>query len=474
MTLNLAVIGKTGEVRQMILTFSRDAGGNRLNERDEWVRYIREYTSSSFEQVIRKVIPGSEPKHTQRDSANDPSASPQAPVPAKPEIVLGTFCTKCGNQVSDGSEFCNQCGARIITADAEPPVYARLQPAPVPAAAGKKERPIDREIQTIEPLTEKSSLKIPRDPLRAVPTPPVKTTAPVETTPSEAPVKDASAPFEGIMDIDLPAQPAVEPASGATIAGKPAKPSARRFIPRLFSPKDLPPTPLVPESMPTAPPAMPRAPKKSRHGKMAYVAIAIIVIIIIGVAAVMVLPKIGSGSSGISPAETPAATGTTTGTGTHSPTTGPAVTIVQAEPTSVAIPATGISVYVNYIGGWKGIYGETDDLQQVTNSGERVYTIDNANGTIQASFWKLDGSSHEITVAIYKNGQELTKGVTSARYGKVTLSADAKTGVAQPPVISGDTGSPASATVALTQTTTGAGNATAVPTSSGTVANKTT
>ena len=176
---------------------------------------------------------------------------------------------------------------------------------------------------------------------------------------------------------------------------------------------------------------------------MVYVAIAVVVIIIIAAAAVMVLPKMGSGSSGISPTGTPAATGTTTGTVTHSPTAGPAVTIVQAETTPVAIPATGISVYANYLGGWKGIYGQTGDLQQVTRSGEQVFTIDNANGTIQASFWKLDGSSHEITVAIYKDGQELTKGVTSARYGKVTLSADATTGVAQTPVISGDTGYPA-------------------------------
>lgn len=463
-TLNLAVIGKAGDVRQMILTFSRDVGGNRLTERDEWIRDIRECTSSSFEQVIRKVIPGGEhaqqaekrPVHTHFDSGSVSPAPQQAPAPATSGLILGTFCTKCGNQVPDGSEFCNQCGARIIPANAEVPAYTPPAPAPAPVAATRKERPIDWDIQTIEPLIEKSSIRIPRDPLRAVPTPPVKVTAPVEPTPSETTVQGADAPVT-----TPPVQPAAAPASTPLIAGKPSKPSARRFIPRLFSPKDLPPTPLVPGSMPTAPPAMPQAPRKSRRGTMKYVAIALVVIIIIAVAAFVVLPKLGSGSAGSPSGGTPAVTGTVTGMVTKAPTAGPAVTIVGAEPTAVAIPPTGIIVYVNYLGGWKGIYGPADNLQKITNSGERIYTLDNANGTIQASFWKLDGSSHEITVAIYKDGKELTKGVTSARYGKVTLSADATTGVAQPPVIGGDTGTAAATTAATSQTTTIAGNVTA-------------
>ena len=145
-TLILSVIGRAGDVRQMILTFSSDGGGNRINERDEWVRYIRECTSSSFEQVIRKVIPAGEPVHPPVDIASVPYAPPKAPVQpapvsATPGLVFGTFCTKCGNQVPGDSEFCNKCGARILRAETEPPVYATSQPAPVPAPSRQKGTP---------------------------------------------------------------------------------------------------------------------------------------------------------------------------------------------------------------------------------------------------------------------------------------------------------------------------------------------
>jgi hypothetical protein len=73
----------------------------------------------------------------------------------------------------------------------------------------------------------------------------------------------------------------------------------------------------------------------------------------------------------------------------------------------------------------------------VTNSGERLYEVENATGTVQASFWKLDGSAHEILVEIYKDGKQLTKGITSTGFGKVTISVDTTTSIAQPPVVSG-------------------------------------
>ncbi len=57
----LSVITKTGETRQMILTFSRQVGGNRIKERDEWMRVLKENVSFSPDQVIRNVIPGPEP-----------------------------------------------------------------------------------------------------------------------------------------------------------------------------------------------------------------------------------------------------------------------------------------------------------------------------------------------------------------------------------------------------------------------------
>ena len=41
LVITLGVITKTGGTRQMVLTFSREGGGNRIKERDEWVRQIK-------------------------------------------------------------------------------------------------------------------------------------------------------------------------------------------------------------------------------------------------------------------------------------------------------------------------------------------------------------------------------------------------------------------------------------------------
>ena len=38
LTLTISIIAKTGETRQMILTFSRKEGGNPVRERDAWAR----------------------------------------------------------------------------------------------------------------------------------------------------------------------------------------------------------------------------------------------------------------------------------------------------------------------------------------------------------------------------------------------------------------------------------------------------
>ena len=59
--ITLSVVARSGEIRQMILTFSRQTGGNRIRERDAWAKALKENISSSFEQVIRKVIPGRGP-----------------------------------------------------------------------------------------------------------------------------------------------------------------------------------------------------------------------------------------------------------------------------------------------------------------------------------------------------------------------------------------------------------------------------
>ncbi|HNX17122.1 MAG TPA: zinc-ribbon domain-containing protein [Methanoregula sp.] len=446
--ISLGIITKTGGSRKMVLTFSREGGGNRLKERDEWIRQIRAYLTPSFEQVIRKVMPEIEsppapqrkpgvslkPKKIVESVPEEFVAAPAAPPSKEPENILGTYCTKCGTKVPEGSGFCNKCGTRIILPGEvfSQPVAA---PAPsVPISTAQHSRRIDQDIRTIEPLIEKSSAAIPRDPLRSVPQVQV---ARQPVSPEQAPV---AAPVE-------PEQPRVK------AEPKPAPKEKKRFIPRLFSPKDLPPTPLVPSSMPTA---VPPPPKKPRNTKKILLAVCVIVIILIAVVAVVVvLPKMGSIGKIIPGSGSPVTTTTTTAPAVTSTkaASGSGTPVVVATRTPVTIPQTGVYVYVNYLGGWKGTYGPTASQVTKTNSGERIIEVANATGTVTASVWKLDTSSHELTVSIYKDGKVLTTGSTAAPNGKVTLSVDATTGVAQQPVVSGSSGSVTAAATTKTAVT---------------------
>lgn len=471
--ISLEVLTKTGEMRQMVLTFSRDGGGNRAKERNEWIRRIKESTNPSFEQVMRTVIPGMPPEGQQmppqyanqgspvppaqyyappqRSPEPEPQRyetyqpvqpQPQAPA-AQPQPVLGTYCTKCGTRVPEGSGFCNKCGTRIVIPGATPqvpvnqPVYA---PAPAPAQYAASPRPIDQDVRTIEPLMERSAERVPADPLRQ-PSPNVVGEKRYEITDSRM------------------TAPAGQPSRAAKPEVQAAPEQKKRFVPRLFSPKDLPPTPLVPKSMPAGG-SRPPKPAKPRNRKKIFLAVGIIVIILIAVVgAVVLLPKLGSltatsTSSGSSTGSTPTVAVTSTSSSSSS---GSSTSVVVSTRTPVAIPATGVYLYVDYIGGWKGTYGLVDAPQKVTSSGERMYEIENATGTVTASIAKTDSSGHDIIVSIYKDGKVLTTGTTPAAYGSVKLSVNVDTGTAAPVVTSGSgtaTTTKSAVTTSVSNTTT--------------------
>jgi hypothetical protein len=92
--------------------------------------------------------------------------------------------------------------------------------------------------------------------------------------------------------------------------------------------------------------------------------------------------------------------------------------------TPVVVPTAGIFIRVDYIGSWSGIYGTAAEILKVKNSGERLYEIENPNGTVTAGFKKLDGSTHPLTVEIYKNGQVIKTGTSSDSDAVVNITAD--------------------------------------------------
>ncbi|MFA5348251.1 MAG: hypothetical protein WC294_08940 [Methanoregula sp.] len=129
-----------------------------------------------------------------------------------------------------------------------------------------------------------------------------------------------------------------------------------------------------------------------------------------------------SGCTGQPPA--PPATTVTTVSGTQVPTSQVTGTLTFKPTVEVTVPVTGVFVKVSYLGSFHGTYGMAGTMQQVKNSGERVYEITNATGSISATFFKEDGSTtHEIVVEVWKNGRLLTSQKNSTAFGTVSISS---------------------------------------------------
>ena len=307
LVITLGVITKTGGARQMVLTFSRAGGGNRVKERDEWVRHIRAHLTPSFEQVVRKVIPGigTPPAETEQGGTTILRAGRVPGIPPAADRI-SPFCKKdCRRSpgVLAGSVTCPQTSTlKRYSAPIVPGVVQRYRMSPnfvtsvvrglyspgetpqaQPSAGGpsipvspaqkERERPIDHDKVYIEPLIEKSPETVPTYPRRTAREEP-------DVFPPVPPEPVSMRPVVPDHPVAARAVPAAAPLA------------KKRFMPQLFSPKDLGPTPLIPSSMPTAVPPPPKKPKNKK--KILLVAGILVIILIAVVAAVVVLPRMGS------------------------------------------------------------------------------------------------------------------------------------------------------------------------------------
>jgi len=273
--ITLTVVTNSREKKQMVLTFSRESGGNRAKERNEWIQLINENITPSFEQVVRTVNPVIDPVENAPlppqkiriarsplppapAARCEPPTKPQPvktnsetplswqapaaahpPVPTASHVTLGTYCSKCGAKVPEDSGFCDKCGSRIIVQGAVPQVPVAI---PTPAATVqtvKEVRPIDLEIPSVEPLIERSSVKVSHDY--------AEESDPVQETQPEA--------------VPAAAQP------------------QKKFIPQIFTPKELSQSPGVLNSMP---------PEKT-HSRKKLITIGIVIVIIIAIVAIAVV-----------------------------------------------------------------------------------------------------------------------------------------------------------------------------------------
>jgi hypothetical protein len=100
-----------------------------------------------------------------------------------------------------------------------------------------------------------------------------------------------------------------------------------------------------------------------------------------------------------------------------------APTVIKTQ-VPVTVPTDGIYVRVSYIGGFTGTYGMEDNMTTMRNSGDRVFVVEDANGTVSATFHKEDASTrHEIVVEIYKDGKSLQVARNSSSYGEASVTA---------------------------------------------------
>jgi hypothetical protein len=466
--INLSIITTTGETRQVVLTFSREAGGNRKRERDEWAKALKQHTSSSFQQAIRKVLPvfdqepvpksqgtpvpkieiaGRPPGKKEIDAVQplkkivETSNAPPKPVETT-SLPEGTFCTTCGNRVPPVSLFCNKCGSKITPPGKEPAAESLFQKAPEPpvippvvpevppgveratvqepphlptvtaAQLERKERPIEDVIRSIEPLIEGS---VPR----SEPAPLVQsiTASPGSVTPQKPGVEQITVPV-------ITTPPVMPPA----IFTPSPSPKKRSIFPQLFLKKDLPQQPVPAGAPPTSPP--PQRSKPSGSRKKTYITIAVIVILIIAIAGggFMYLKSLGGVPPATKPVETVQPTTIpVTSIPTTVPTPPPVVTTaLPTTPPPPLIPPTGVWVKVKYLGGWNGLFGVPGSLQQVTSSGDQFYQIPAGDGIVQVSIQKNDGSGNEIVVDVYKNGVLVKSGSTTKPKGTVEYLADLK------------------------------------------------
>jgi hypothetical protein len=462
--ISISIITGTGETRQVVLTFSREAGGNRKRERDEWVKALKQLTSSSFQQAVRKVIPvfDQEPRPKSQETpvpkieiTSRPSAKKEidavqpikkivemSNAPPKPiettSLPQGMFCSKCGSRMPANSVFCNRCGTKInipgqegtaesaaqklpkpsLTPPSQPEVLPADQKVPphLPTVTSlqleHRERPIEEAIRSIEPLIEGS---VPR----SEPAPLLQPTGTAESvTPGKPAIEQITVP-----QISTPSEISLLKTTPFP------QPQKRSILPQLFLRKDLPKQP----SPAGVPPASPLPPGGSAPGSLGktYISIAVIVIVILAVIGgvfVYMTYLSGTPSHQATPVTvTPTVILPATSVPTPLPTTKPVVTTARpTTPPPTVVPPAGVWVKVNYIGGWKGSYGLPGGLQQVTGNGDQYYQVPAGDGIVQVSFQKIEGSGNALVVEVYKDGVLIRSGRTTVPKGTVEFQVDLK------------------------------------------------
>jgi len=135
----LSIITDSGQKHQTVLTFVRQAGGERKRECSEWAKKLKSLVQGPTVASAPADIPVSYGEPGIKGDVQTPSQSwatstrpakkkietalpigkiiEKSPVAPKPKetssLPTGSFCSRCGNRVPFKSTFCNHCGTPI-------------------------------------------------------------------------------------------------------------------------------------------------------------------------------------------------------------------------------------------------------------------------------------------------------------------------------------------------------------------------
>ena len=463
----LAIITDTGEKHQTVLTFVRQAGGERKRECIEWAKTLKSLIPSPIIEATPDNIPASYGEPVIKGEVQTPvqggatttrpakkkietalplgkitEKTPVAPIPKEnSSLPTGSFCSRCGNRVPFKSTFCNHCGTPI-----KHPSERTSVSTPV----------ITRD--PVPPLT-------PMSPVTKVPVPPL-TPLPSVTRVTVPP----PAPQPVIMEKQVPVPPSagskgehqssqidqiihsIEPLIEDSV---PRSQQSASFIQKHdYQQKTEPAAPEPPAASPPQVlwPVLPNAEspvastQESTAGepesppphtvpgpagkKPNYLTIGILIIAILPIlAGLVIVANIMSGPSGGLTTTIPVTTVVTTIT---APPTQSTQTPVVTEstipgPTQVMVPPNGVWVRASYPGSYIGLIGTPGNQLEVSGTGDKFYPISTSDGIVAAALQKKDGSGDKILLEVYKNGVMLKRESTVTPRGIVEVQLDLKT-----------------------------------------------
>ncbi|MFZ1898307.1 hypothetical protein [Methanoregula sp.] len=394
--ITLTIVNKTGDARQMVLTFDRQTAGEYGSEADEWEKALKKYVAGSVSSPVdmamgvqvhgqpreeHTVDSGEKKKiETARPIKDQDGHQPSAPKPVGiPPLPEGIFCYRCGNRLPPGSTFCNRCRITVVVPGNE--MAASAAPGHIATAPAAVPGPDDHTGWTVEQLIHsigsRSEDPVPRtESAPAVPEP--------ETVPPAAPPTETPPAADGTPEFGEEPEPAAP---------------------------EVPPQPPVPA-----------APRKIRSGIL--VAAVIIIVILVVAAGGFIVMKNLQKTTVVPTVATPLPTTVTT---VPTPIPTPVVTVVAVttipvpQITQVLIPQTGVWVEITYDRNYTGWVGTPNTQQDVTDTGDHFYNIPTADVMVAVSVQKTDGSGDELKVIVYNDGKTVKTVSTTAPSGVIDL-----------------------------------------------------